>query len=184
MHYRLSQSMQAHPGTSSPADVSVVLNTVFGSVSSSVYSVLCRVVVCLISGYHALLTKQKATRCSYPLSPVQTPTCLCHRPDSQLRKGGEGKCTHSVCGLVISLCKLCIGMASRAFRGHLHAGSAAVVTTPALEKQKVRAPVRSHWCGWPRVCQYPHMWVQLHRHRWGCAHFIPCRPWLQVPAST
>lgn len=144
MHYRLSQSMQAHPSTSSPADVSVVLNTVCGSVSSSVYSVLCRVVVCWISGYHALLTKQKATRCSYPLSPVQTPTYLCHRPDSQLRKGREGKCTHSVCGLVISLCKLCIGMASRAFRGHLHAGSAAVVTTPALEKQKVRASVRSH----------------------------------------
>lgn len=53
-------------------------------------------------------------------------------PASQQHGADKESCTHSVGGLVVPLCELGVGVASRALGGHLHAGPAAVVTAPAL----------------------------------------------------
>lgn len=61
--------------------------------------------------------------------PTATPPAV---PASQQHGADKESCTHSVGGLVVPLCELGVGVASRALGGHLHAGPAAVVTAPAL----------------------------------------------------
>jgi len=95
--------------------------------------------VCWVSGCHAFLPEQKKLHATLSPRALYRPHLSVPWARLTVREGREGRCTHGVCGLVVSLCKLCVGMAGRAFGGHLHAGSAAVVTAPALETQNTRA---------------------------------------------
>lgn len=76
-----------------------------------------------------------------PLSPAATPPPV---PESHRDGADKESCTHSVGGLVVPLCELRVGVASRAFGGHLHAGPAAVVTAPALWGHNGPVSARAH----------------------------------------
>lgn len=80
-------------------------------------------------GRHALPGEHEPARCSRPRA-LQRPRFPV--PESHQDRADKESCTHGVGGLVVPLCELCVGVASGAFGGHLHAGPAAVVTAPAL----------------------------------------------------